>query len=97
VPLFYFALKAGLQTIPDAEGQELVDEAAAQLHAIAVAGELMRHRESVSHSWRIQVCDDYLEPLFEVFFGEIDETSSSRAVAPEGLDRGCGTNGRGAR
>ena len=72
--LFYFVLKAGRQTIPDPEGQELIDEAAARLHALAVAQQLMRHRETDTRGWRIQVCDDYLVPLFEVFFAEVDQS-----------------------
>jgi hypothetical protein len=74
MPLFYFTLKAGQKTIPDPEGQELADMSAARLHALVVARQLMRHREKESRSWRIQVCDDYLQPLFEVFFAEIDES-----------------------
>ena len=70
VQLFYFVLKAKGQTIPDIEGQELADRAAARLHALTVARQLMRGREGQTHHWRIQVCDDYLRPLFDVFFAE---------------------------
>jgi hypothetical protein len=66
VQLFYFVLKTPRQTIPDTEGQELVDEGAARLHAVAVAQQLMRNREVDARAWRVQVCDDYLRPLFEV-------------------------------
>jgi len=71
--LFYFRLKTGRETIPDTEGQELADVAAARRHAVAVAQQIMRHREIGCRNWRIQVCDDYLNPLFEVFFAEADE------------------------
>jgi hypothetical protein len=74
VQLFYFVLKTPQQTIPDPEGQELVDRAAARQHAVAVARQLMRNREVATRRWRIEVCDDYLHPLFEVFFVEVDET-----------------------
>jgi hypothetical protein len=73
VQLFYFVLKAGRQTIPDLEGQELADRTEARQHAIAVARQLMRHREGDTRSWRLQVCDDYLRPLFSVYFVEVDE------------------------
>jgi hypothetical protein len=74
MPLFYFVLKTGRESIPDPEGQELADETAARLHGVAIARQLMQHREADSRTWRIQVCDDYLHPLFEVFFAEVDET-----------------------
>jgi hypothetical protein len=72
--LFYFSLKADRQTVPDCNGVELADEAAARLHAAEVARQLMRHREVNTRGWRIQVCNDYLQPLFELFFAEVDET-----------------------
>jgi len=67
-------LKTPRQTIPDPDGQELTDLQAARQHAIAVAQQLMRHREADTRGWRIEVCDDYLNPLFEVFFAEVDQT-----------------------
>jgi hypothetical protein len=72
VQLFYFVLKTTGQTVPDPEGQELPDRAAAWQHAVAVARQLMHNRESETRGWRIQVCDDYLTPLFDVFFAEVD-------------------------
>jgi actin-like ATPase involved in cell morphogenesis len=74
MPLFYFILKAGRKSSPDQEGQEFPNEAAARLHAAVVAKELMRNREATTRLWRIQVCNDYLEPSFEVLFAEVDET-----------------------
>jgi hypothetical protein len=70
--LFYFLLKVGSQTFPDVEGQELADEVAARDHAVAVAQELMYNRENQTRLWRIQVCDDYLHPCFEVLFAAVD-------------------------
>jgi uncharacterized protein DUF6894 len=72
--LFYFSLKADRQTVPDCEGVELADEAAARLHAAEVAQQLMRNREVSTRGWRIQVCNDYLQPVFELLFAEVDET-----------------------
>jgi hypothetical protein len=74
MPLFYFILKTGRHSYPDDEGQELVDETAAQAHARAVARELMRNRETRTAHWRIQVCDDYLQPRYECLFADIDTT-----------------------
>jgi hypothetical protein len=73
---FYFLLKCGRQTMADKEGVELPDEAAARAHAVAVGRELMRNREVDTRLWRLQVCDDYLRPKFDVLFGEIDQTLS---------------------
>jgi hypothetical protein len=57
---------------------ELPDRIAARRHAVAVAKELMRHQEAQTLLWRIQVCDDYLRPLFEVFFAYVHETTAAR-------------------
>ena len=74
MPLYYFVLKAGRHTYPDSEGQEFANEAEAQRHAHAVARELMRNRETRTCHWRIQVCDDYLQPRYEYLFADIDDT-----------------------
>lgn len=75
MPLFYLLLKVGYETFPDIEGQELADEVAAHDHAVAVAQELMRNRVNETRLWRIQACDDYLRPCFEVLFAEVDPSS----------------------
>ena len=72
--LFYFLLKDGRKTFPDAEGQEFADQEGARAHARAVACELMRNREAATAHWRIQVCDDYLQPLHDCFFADVDQT-----------------------
>jgi hypothetical protein len=74
MPLYYFVLKAGHHTYPDSEGQEFANEREAQGHAHAVARELMRNREARTSHWRIQVCDDYLQPRYEYLFADIDNT-----------------------
>jgi len=73
MPLFYFVLQAGRDTFPDREGMEFDAEAGARAHARAVARELMRNREAKTSHWRVQVCDDYLEPRFEYLFADVDE------------------------
>ncbi|WOH65287.1 DUF6894 family protein [Bradyrhizobium sp. BWA-3-5] len=74
MPLYYFVLKTGRRSYPDSEGQEFPDDTAAQAHAHAVAHELMRNRESRTSHWRLQVCDDYLQPRFECLFADVDHT-----------------------
>lgn len=74
MPLFYFILKAGRHAYPDCEGQEFADVTDARAHAHAVARDLMRNRETKTGHWRVQVCDDYLEPCYECLFAEVDDT-----------------------
>jgi hypothetical protein len=74
MPLYYFVLKAGRHTYPDSEGHEFDDDTAARFHAHAVARELMRNRETRTAHWRVEVCDDYLQPRFEYLFADVDNT-----------------------
>ena len=76
MPLFYFTLKNGHHTIPDREGEELADLNAARAHAAGVARELMRNRGVKARAWRMEVCDEYLQPSFELLFASIDDTIS---------------------
>lgn len=73
MPLFYFVLKAGGDSFPDTEGVELPDVNAARAHAVSVARELMRNRECPTGSWRLEACDDYLIPQFEILFAEAND------------------------
>jgi hypothetical protein len=74
MPLYYFILRAGRHSYPDSDGQDFADDAAATTYAQAVARELMRNRETKTAHWRIQICDDYLQPRFQVFFADVDNT-----------------------
>jgi hypothetical protein len=71
--LFYFILRVGRKTFPDPIGEEFEDIADARVHAHTVACELMRNRENRTGHWRIQVCDDYLQPRYECLFAEVDQ------------------------
>ena len=71
--LFYFILRVGGKTFPDPIGEEFEDIANARAHAHTVALELMRNRENRTGHWRIQVCDDYLQPCYECLFAEVDQ------------------------
>ena len=70
--LFYFVLKVGWQSFPDTTGEEFDDIADARAHAHAVARELMRNRETRTAHWRVEVCDDYLQPCYDCLFADID-------------------------
>ena len=74
MPLYYFVLKSNGEVIPGRDEIELPGIEAARKEAIAVARELMRNREPEARSWRLEVCDDYLVPTFEILFAEVDET-----------------------
>jgi hypothetical protein len=76
MPLFYFILKDGRNSLPDRDGIELPSAAAAHSHGNAVARELMRNRESKTRSWRLQVCDDDLQPVLELPFAQLDDSLS---------------------
>jgi hypothetical protein len=71
--LFYFIIKVGLESFPDPKGDEFANLKGAKKHAELVAGELMRNREFKTAHWRIQVCDDYLLPLYECLFAEVNQ------------------------
>lgn len=81
MPLYYFRLKSRGEVIHDLDGIDLPDQDAARVYAVAVARELMRHREPSARSWRLEVCDDYLIPSFEILFAEVDDTMAH--LAPE--------------
>src|SRR3954468_13296 len=71
--LYYFVLKVGRKRFPDPTGEEFGDLADARAHAHTVAGELMRNRENRTGHWRIEVCDDYLQPCYECLFADFDQ------------------------
>jgi hypothetical protein len=76
MPLYYFVLKNGRHVIPDCDGEEFTDEAAAREYAVAVARELMRNAPLRARSWRLQVSDENLQPCFELLFAAIDDSLS---------------------
>jgi hypothetical protein len=72
--LYFFNLKDGRTIIPDQDGTELADEAAARVHALVVARESMRNNELRTRTWRLQVCGADHQPRFELLFASVDET-----------------------
>lgn len=71
---YYFNLKNGRSTIPDPDGTDLADDAAAREHAVVVAREAMRNNEARTRNWRIQVCGGDRKPRFEVLFAAVDDS-----------------------
>jgi hypothetical protein len=80
MPMYFFNLVTPRETITDASGTELPDEASAREHARFVARELMRHREPSTRSWRLAVteCPAVTEsarrPCFGLLFASVDST-----------------------
>lgn len=69
--LFYFHLNDGDRLIPDQEGTDLPDHAAAHEHATIVAREIMRNGKLRSLCWRLVVCDAEHEPCFDLLFASV--------------------------
>ncbi len=72
--IYHFDLKAGSHFVSDPIGTELADDAAAHAHALAVARELMLHREAKSRHWRLCVRVDGEEPRLHILFASVDQT-----------------------
>src|SRR5262245_47036033 len=60
MPLYHFVLKTRHDHIPDRDGSEWPNEAAAHEEAVLVAHDLMRNQGVKTHAWRIEVCDEDL-------------------------------------
>ena len=73
MPLYHLVLKTRHDRVPDRDGSEWPNEAAAREEAILVAHDLMRNQEIKTHAWRIEVCDEDLRPCSELLFAELDE------------------------
>lgn len=71
--LFYFTLNTGTRIIPDLEGADLPDEAAARAEATIIAREIMRNNRGRTMSWRLQVLDAARKSCFELLFANVDE------------------------
>jgi hypothetical protein len=73
MPLFYFNLRTDGGVIPDPNGTELSDQAAARKHAQAVACELMRNAAVEVRLWRLEVTDAEHRTGFGFVFAQFDE------------------------
>ena len=74
MPLYHFVLKTNHDHIPDRDGSNWPNEAAAHEEAALVAHDLMRNQKVKRHAWRIEVCDEDLRHCSELLFVELDET-----------------------
>jgi hypothetical protein len=73
MPIFFFNLKTAVATIRDPDGMDLRDELSAREHARTVACELMRNREPLTRSWRLDVRDGAGRQCFDLLFATVDE------------------------
>ena len=74
MPQYYFHLRANGTIYSDREGTELHGFAAAREHAMTVAEELMRNSGAHTRHWAMRVEDEWAEPLFDMFFADVDPT-----------------------
>ncbi len=73
MPLYYFNLFDGAQTIADPWGEELPDRKAAELWAYEVARELMQNTSSaLTRDWCLEICDASSRLLFSAPFVRLD-------------------------
>ena len=73
MPIFFFNLKTAEATIRNPDGMDLRDELSAREHARTVACELMRHREALTRSWRLDVRDGAGRQCFDLLFVTVHE------------------------
>ena len=72
--MFYFTLRDGGQVLRDDEGVELPNVAAANVHAIRVAREVMKCDEVNKRSWLLEVLDECGTTVARVPFASVDPT-----------------------
>jgi hypothetical protein len=80
MPIYFFDLTTPEGTIRD-NGMELRDELSAREHARTVACELMRNREPLTRSWRLDVRDSAGRQCFDLLFATVDEAPRPGARA----------------
>jgi hypothetical protein len=73
MPRFYFVLNTGARMVPDLEGSDLPDEAAAHAEAVVIVREVMRNNRNSTLSWRLRVLDNSHQLCFELLFASVDE------------------------
>jgi hypothetical protein len=74
MPTYFFHLRTADGTIGDQEGTDLDDDWSAQEHARTVARELMRNRESLTRSWRLEVRNRTGRQCFDLLFATVDDS-----------------------
>jgi hypothetical protein len=74
VPIYSFKLRSDENVSADDEGVSLPNPKLAYRYACDVVRELMRHRESQTRCWSLEVHEQPLGRIFEIPFAEIDPT-----------------------
>jgi hypothetical protein len=74
MPRYYFHLRDGAGGVTDQLGVELPGRAEAEVHATAVARELMRQTETKTRHWQLDVSDRQGRVLFHLPFALVDDT-----------------------
>jgi hypothetical protein len=73
MPHFHFHLRANGTLLPDLDGTELPDLAAAHAHGERVAQELMLNSGAGKRHWSLRVEDGNGDGLFDLFFADVDD------------------------
>jgi hypothetical protein len=74
MPIYFFNLHTPNSVVRDPSGTDLPDEGSARAHALAVARELMRHREAQTRSWQLFVSDSEGREVFQTLLATADES-----------------------
>ena len=82
MPRYFFILRTVEGVIRDRDGTDLPDDLSVQEHARTVARELMRHREALTRSWRLEVRDRTGRQCFDLLFATIDDSADDFGPGP---------------
>lgn len=74
MPTYFYDLQTLDGIIRDPEGTDFPSLCLARQHGRLVARELMKHRESATRSWRLDVYDGQGTLCFDVLFATVDES-----------------------
>jgi hypothetical protein len=74
MPLYSFELLDGSSPICDDAGVHLPDREHALAYGNQVARELMQGREIQTRFWRLRICENHGERVFEITFAAVDRT-----------------------
>jgi hypothetical protein len=74
VPTYFYNLQTLDGIIRDPEGTDFAGPYLALEHGRRIARELMRHRESATRSWRLDVYDGEGTLCFDVLFATVDDS-----------------------
>jgi hypothetical protein len=72
MPIYYFNVQDGAGGLADLDGTELLDRAAAEMHAVEVVRELLKSNETKKRPWCLDVLDGDGQPVFSLKFSTVD-------------------------